>query len=88
MTLAEAETLLRPIPEYGWLLNSGQQWYKLEELQTITGIGPAAWTKRCEDGRVPGAVNHGYGVGWRAPRSGLLIYFGRLVAENRQHDAG
>lgn len=82
MTLDEATEILRQRPEFDWLVNSGKQWYSIEEVKgDKTGLGDAALRAICSRGEIDGADNYGPGIGWRMPRSGLIFYFARRQAK-------
>jgi hypothetical protein len=84
MTLEEAENLLSRIPEYNWLTKDGTDWYKAEELATHLGIGEHAVRARCKDGSIHGATFYGEKIGWRIPRSGVILYLASIVSSQGQ----
>lgn len=88
MTPEAAEQALRHFPEYDWLTQSGQQWWAVTEIKEKLGIGEQAIRTRCENGMIPGAVNHGVAVGWRIPRRGLLMFVASLPRGGAKPDAG
>jgi hypothetical protein len=76
--IAAAEQMLAAIPEYAWLVQSGKQFYTAAEVSAALGIGVGAVRALCERGDIAGAVLYGTQIGWRLPRSGLLLYLARL----------
>jgi len=87
MSPEAAEALLRTIPEYAWLTQSGRQIYTTAEVAEYLHIGVFAVRVRCQDGLFPGAIDYGIGIGWRIPRSGLILYLANRVQQG-QIDAG
>ena len=75
---AAAEQLLAAIPEYAWLVQSGKQWWTVAEVSEALGIGLGAVRALAERGDIAGAVLYGQQIGWRLPRSGLVLYLARL----------
>jgi hypothetical protein len=88
--VSAAERLLAGIPEFAWLTGSKQQWWTVDEVSDKLGIGPAAVRSLIEHGDIAGAVLYGTRIGWRLPRSGLLVYLARLrrEAQGRQASQG
>lgn len=74
-----AEQQLQAIPEYDWIARSGQQWFTVSEVATAMAVGKEAVRGWCERGLIAGAVMYGQQIGWRMPRSGLLLYLADLV---------
>ena len=77
--LRAAEQTLRAIPEYAWLADSGQQWYTVAEVAEAVSIGKDVIRRWCERGLIANAVMYGQQIGWRLPRSGLLLFFAEIV---------
>lgn len=77
--LRAAEQTLRAIPEYAWLAESGQQWYTVAEVAEAMSIGKDVIRRWCERGLIANAVMYGQQIGWRLPRSGLLLFFATIV---------
>lgn len=75
----EAERILQATPEYDWLARSGQQWYTVAEVATAVAVSKALVRAWCERGQIAGAVLYGQQIGWRLPRSGLLLFFAEIV---------
>jgi hypothetical protein len=76
--IAAAERLLAAIPEYAWLVQSGKQFYTVSEVSAALDIGVGAVRALAERGDIAGAVLYGTQIGWRLPRSGLMLYLARL----------
>jgi len=79
LRIAEAEAILRPIPEYDWLVRSGKQFWKGSEVADVFGIDSRKVADWCADGLIIGATEFGEKLGWRLPRSGLLLFFAERV---------
>lgn len=75
----EAERILQTTPEYDWLARSGQQWYTVAEVATAMAVSKNMVRSWCERGQIAGAVIYGQQIGWRLPRSGLLLFFAEIV---------
>lgn len=75
----EAERWLGAIPEYDWLTTSGQQWHTAAEVSEHIAVAKDAIRRWCERGQIAGAVLYGQQIGWRMPRSGLLLHFARMA---------
>lgn len=74
-----AERVLHAIPEYDWLSRSGQQWYTVSEVAPQMAVSKEMVRAWCERGQIVGAVLYGQQIGWRMPRSGLLLFFAEIV---------
>ncbi|MBA3822629.1 MAG: hypothetical protein H0X24_01840 [Ktedonobacterales bacterium] len=81
LRIADAEALLRPIPEYDWLVRSGKQFWKGSEVAEVFGIDSRKVAEWCADGLIVGATEFGEKLGWRIPRSGLLVFFAERVKQ-------
>lgn len=77
--LREAEQTLGGIPEYAWLTQSGTQWYTVAEVAEAMNVGKDVVRRWCERGQIANAVMYGQQIGWRMPRSGLLLFFAEIV---------
>ena len=74
----EAERIVMQILEYRWLRDE-KSWYSVIEVAEKLGIGRESVRKWCESGDIPGAMNfQPQQVGWRIPRSGLLLFLARI----------
>lgn len=78
---------MRQYPDYDWLTKSGLQFWTVSEVAKNLNIGPAAVRARCESGAFDGALFYGVQIGWRIPRSGLIVYLATLARDGRQFDA-
>jgi hypothetical protein len=72
--IQEAERILAQLPEYGWLTSDSKSWWTVSEVAEHLEIGESAVRGWCEKGLIPGAVLHSRQLGWRIPRSGLMLY--------------
>ncbi|MDE1904916.1 MAG: hypothetical protein KGH75_00515 [Rhodospirillales bacterium] len=82
-----AEALLRNIPEYDWLTKGGLQWWTIPQLAEHLPLGEAAIRARIRE--FPGAQDYGEKIGYRIPRSGVILYLARILVEQQRHqDAG
>lgn len=79
LRIAEAEAILRPIPEYDWLVRAGKQFWKGSEIAEVFGIDSRKVAEWCAAGLIVGATEFGEKLGWRIPRSGLLLFFAERV---------
>jgi hypothetical protein len=79
MTVEQAQAILARIPEYAWLTSGNEQWYSPGEVAAAMGINAATVRLWCDRGDVVGAINYGGRMGWKLPRSGLLLYFAALA---------
>jgi hypothetical protein len=83
--LREAERVLAAYPEYRWLMGAdgvSKQWWSVADVAAqldLTADVVRAW---CQRGEIPGAVLYEKQVGWRMPRSGLVVYFAKLQGWN------
>lgn len=75
----EATQALAPFPEYDWLTKSGTQWYTVAEVADQLAISKEAVRGWCERGLIVPANLYGQQIGWRLSRSGLLVFFARIV---------
>lgn len=82
--LEAAERLLRETPEYAWITESGQQWYTVSEVVEATTVAATTVRAWCDRGQIAGAVFYGQQIGWRMPRSGLLLFFASLARGGRR----
>ena len=80
--IAGAETMLRRIPEYDWLTKSNKLFWRSSEIAEIFGIDSRTVIEWCTNGQIRGATGFGDRLGWRMPRSGLLIFFAERVRRN------
>jgi hypothetical protein len=76
--ISQAEAYLRSYPEFDWLTKNGQQWFRTQEVSDGLGIGEAAVRAICDRGEIDGAINYGKPIGWRMPRTGLIMYLAGL----------
>jgi len=83
----EAEKILRPRAEYKWLTESGVQFWTVTDVAKNLNIGGNAIRVRCEDKTIKDAIFYGTQLGWRIPRSSLLVYLAELVIR-KSSDAG
>ncbi len=86
MTIEEAEAILAPFPEYAVLRTSGRQFFTTTEIATQLRLSPSVVRRLCEDGSLSGAVFYDAFIGWRVPRSSVLIYVASAIRA-RQSDA-
>ncbi len=87
--IREGEQVLAQFPEYRWLTSSGLQWWTVSEVADHLGVGKDVVRGWCERQEIPGAVLYGQQIGWRMPRSGLIVYCARKQGWNgEQHSAG
>jgi hypothetical protein len=84
--LREAEAMLRKIPEYEWLITNGLQWWTVPQLAEHLPIGEAAIRARIHE--FPGAQDYGDKIGYRIPKSGVIMYLARILVRQQQQDAG
>jgi hypothetical protein len=78
MTITEAEQLLADIPEYGWIVEATKQFWSSGDIAKHLSINAGTVRRWCEEGLLPGAVFYGEKLGWRIPRSGILLYLASL----------
>lgn len=83
MTVQEAEEILRGIPEYSWIVESDQSFWRTGDILQAMGISAGTIIQWCKDGLIDGATNFGGALGWRMPRSGLLLFFAARVKRHR-----
>jgi hypothetical protein len=79
MTVEQAQEILTKIPEYAWLTASSELWFTTGEVAAALRTSPATVRSWCERGAIAGASDYGGRIGWRMPRSGLLLYFAATV---------
>jgi hypothetical protein len=79
--IADAEAILRPIPEYDWLVRSGKQFWKGSEIAEVFGIDSRKVAEWCAEGLIRGATEFGEKLGWRIPRSGLVLFFAERIRQ-------
>lgn len=72
--LRVAEQQLAGFPEYDWLRLSNTLWWTVSEVAEHLGVGRDVVRAWCERHEVPGAVLYAPQVGWRMPRSGLVVF--------------
>lgn len=70
----DAQKYLSQFQEFDWMTKSGQQWYKIDEVSNGLALGEEALRRACVNGEFPGAQNYGPGIGWRIPRSSLILW--------------
>lgn len=90
-TLEEAERYLRQkgVPEDGWVLNSGQLFYRVSEVEgKLFGLNGDAIRTLASSGQVPNAVQPSQQVGWRLPRSGIIFYIAQVRRAQEQRQVG
>jgi hypothetical protein len=80
--IAAAEAMLRTIPEYDWLTKSNKLFWRSSEIAEIFGIDSRTVIEWCTSGLIEGATGFGEKLGWRMPRSGLLLFFAERVRKN------
>lgn len=80
--VAQAERALRAHPEYRWLWDSGLQWYRVSDIVKATDFTADTIEGWCKQGQIRHAAYFGQQIGWRIPRSGLILFF----AQHDQHD--
>lgn len=85
--LQDAEKVLGQIPEYSWLVQSGQQWWTVAEVSEHLNVGRDVIRRWAEQGSIAGAVLYGVQLGWRLPRSGLILHLARLVRGGSAKDS-
>lgn len=78
MTPSEAEARLQAVPEYAWILANSNQWYSAVEVAKQLGVSSDVVSKWCRERRIPGAVQMERRIGWRLPRSGILVFLAEL----------
>ena len=74
LTTEEAETILRPLPEYHVFTENKKPWWTAQEVAEGLGIGTAIVRGWCENQDIVGAVKYPGPAGWRMPRSTLLPF--------------
>ncbi len=82
----EAQRTLAAIPEYDWLTRSTQPWFSVSEIAPQMGVSKEAVRGWCERGEIQHATLYTQQVGWRMPRSGLLMFFAARVRAGEQRD--
>ena len=82
--IAEAQRLLASIPEYHWLTQSDQAWFTVAEVAPNMAVSKETVRGWCEAGQIKHATLYQQQVGWRMPRSGLLLFFAERVRERQQ----
>ena len=90
-TLEEAETYLRQkgVPEDAWVLNSGQLFYRVSEVEgKLFGLTGDAIRSLASSGQIPNAVQPSQQVGWRLPRSGIIYYIAQIRRTQEQRQVG
>lgn len=81
--LRTAEQTLRTIPEYRWLVNSEQPFWSSGNVAEHLAVSPTTVRLWCESGGIVGAAFYGGRIGWRMPRSGLIIFLAGLIGQRR-----
>lgn len=79
MSVERAAEVLSGIPEYAWLVESDQPWWKAAEVAKHAGVTADVVRSWCDSGKIQGAMLYAQQVGWRMPRSGLLLFFAGIV---------
>lgn len=70
-----AEALLDAIPEYHWLTRSDAPIWRVQQVAGPLGVTEHIVRNWCEGGLIRGAIKYDASqVGWRIPRSGLLVF--------------
>lgn len=81
----ESQQTLEAIPEYDWLTRSEQQWFTVSEVAPHMAVSKETVRDWCETGQIKHATLYKQQVGWRMPRSGLMLFFAKRVREREQH---
>jgi hypothetical protein len=87
MTPEELQAIVERLakwPEYDWLTQSGESWFKVSDVAEGLGFSRETVRAMCERGAIPGAVFYGQQLGWRMPQSGLLEYLAGLQRDGRR----
>lgn len=79
-----AQLELATIPEYDWLTQSDEPWFTVAQVAPHMGVSKETVRGWCENGHIKHATLYQQQVGWRMPRSGLLLFFARRVREGQQ----
>ncbi len=80
-----AQQALVAIPEYDWLTRSSQPWFTVAEVAPQMGVSKETVRGWCESGQIKHATLYQQQVGWRMPRSGLLVFFAQRVRDSQQN---
>jgi hypothetical protein len=81
--MIEATAYLAQFPEYRWLTTGGLQMYRISDITPHLAVGEKAIAALCERGEIAGAVSFGTPIGWRIPRSGLIVWLAAQVRRNQ-----
>jgi hypothetical protein len=72
--VARAEAMLSRVPEFAPLVGDGRPFWKTGEVAGLLGVTDHIVRGWCESGQIRGATKYDQNVGWRIPRSGLLVF--------------
>jgi len=84
--MPESERLLQARPEYAWLFTTRKEWYNVAESARGLGVSRTKVTEWCKEKVIPGVIYYGEDVGYRIPRSGLIVFLVERLGE--QQNAG
>ncbi|HEV2459221.1 MAG TPA: hypothetical protein VGS80_12755 [Ktedonobacterales bacterium] len=80
-----AEALLDAIPEYHLLTRSPTPFWKVQQVAGPLGVTEHIVRNWCERGYIRGAIKYDDPqVGWRIPRSGLIVFLAERVRAQQQ----
>ena len=72
--VARAEEVLARIPELAPIVSDPRPFWKTGEVAALLGVTDHIVRGWCESGQIRGAIKYEQNVGWRIPRSGLLVF--------------
>jgi len=84
--MSDIEQRLQAQPEYAWLFKANDGWYNVTETARGLGVSRTTVTEWCREKVIPGAIYYGEDIGWRIPRSGLIVFLVERLGE--QQNAG
>ena len=78
----------RDFPADRWIMQSGQEYYRIAEVTGPLHLSDDAVRSLASRGELPGSILHGQQVGWRIARAGIVIYLARQHQEAERRAAG
>jgi len=79
-----AEALLAGIPELASIVRDPRPFWKASEVAAMLGVTDHIVRAWCDSGQIRGAIKYDVNVGWRIPRSGLLVFLAARRAGGQQ----